>query len=253
MTASGPLVVAVSLKLYFDTARTLSYAHQVAAGVAAMGETIEGRVTVAVLPDFLSIPQVSAELAAAGVVLGAQDLCQADRGAFTGEVSGLDLAAAGCRVVEVGHAERRSIYAESDELVAAKVAAASRSGLTPLLCVGETIRSTPAKAAVECLSQIRTATAGTDLEEVWVAYEPVWAIGAPAPAPSDHVRAVSDGLRAGIGARWPRLRVLYGGSAGPGLLSVLHPSVDGLFLGRFAHDPQALLSVVAEAAALVQV
>ena len=240
-------VVAVSLKLYFDTARTLAYCHDVASGVAALNSPGDAGVTVAVLPDFLSIPQVATELTAAGIVLGAQDLCQADRGPFTGEVSGLDLASAGCSVVEVGHAERRSIYGENDAMVAAKVAAASRCGLIPLICVGETERSTPAEAAAACLRQLHSFTGDTPLEEVWLAYEPVWAIGAPAPAPASYVRGIAGALRAGTEGAWPCVRILYGGSAGPGLLSELFPAVDGLFLGRFAHNPDALLDVVGEA------
>ncbi len=87
-----------------------------------------------------------------------------------------------------------------------------------------------------------------------VAYEPVWAIGAPEPAPTDHIRVVTRALRAALDADPARggSRVIYGGSAGPGLLTRLDGDVDGVFLGRFAHDPAALAAVVDEAAALTR-
>ncbi|MFT4111085.1 triose-phosphate isomerase family protein [Propionicimonas sp.] len=240
----------MSLKLYFDTAATVEYSRALAAGVAARPWAVRGSVLTGVLPSFLGIPRVQPILAASGVLVGAQDLCQEDRGAFTGEVSGTDLRSAGCSLVEVGHAERRSIYDESDELVAAKLRAALRNHLVPLLCVGEREQSAPDAAAVECARQVLDATAGGTGEEVWIAYEPVWAIGAPQPAPVEYVREVCTRLREALSDRLPQLAILYGGSAGPGLLGRLWPTVDGLFLGRFAHDPEAFLAVADEAATL---
>lgn len=250
LTGAGRRIVAVSTKLYFDTATSLQYCDAVATGLSARGHDESGPVAVGVLPSFLSIPAVAPRLIGAGAFVGAQDLCQEDRGAFTGEVSGTDLTAAGCSVVEVGHAERRTIYRESDELVTAKVDAALRNELIPLLCIGEAERTSPESAAAICRDQVMAATRGGGAFEIWLAYEPYWAIGAPAPAPVDYVRAVCAELRGALSEVLPTASILYGGSAGPGLLAKLHPSVDGLFLGRFAHDPNALLAVVDEAAAL---
>ena len=121
-------VVAVSLKMYFDRARTLDYCREVAARVGPVVGPALG-VEAVVLPDHLSLAAAAAALLPAGVVLGAQDLCAQDRGPYTGEVSGADLADLGVRVVEVGHAERRSLFGESDAVVAAKTTAAVRNRL----------------------------------------------------------------------------------------------------------------------------
>ena len=161
----------------------------------------------------------------------------------------------GCRYVEVGHAERRTLFGEDDPVVSAKTAAALRHGLVPVLCVGETAADDPAEAATECRRQLRAAMADSRSAglrgRVIVASEPRWASGADQPAGDDHIRIVCAGLRdevAGLTAH-PDSAVIYGGSAGPGLLTRLGSAVDGLFLGRFAHDPEALDRVLAETAA----
>ena len=242
-------VVAVSLKMYFDRARTLDYCREVAARVGPVVGPALG-VEAVVLPDHLSLAAAAEALLPAGVVLGAQDLCAQDRGPYTGEVSGADLADLGVRVVEVGHAERRSLFGESDAVVAAKTTAAVRNRLVPLLCVGEPTPGPASEAADFCVAQLGSAVAElAPADTVWVAYEPVWAIGAPRPAPAEHVIEVCRALGRAVADRRDA-RVLYGGSAGPGLLTELWPAVDGVFLGRFAHEVDALVSVVQEAAAL---
>ena len=238
-------IVAVSFKMYFERPRTLEYARSLVDLVGAE-QGLSDAVRLAVLPDFLTIAETGAILDGSGILLGAQDLCQDDRGARTGEVSGVDLAALGVRVVEVGHAERRTIYREDDVMVAAKTAAAARNGIIPLLCIGEAERSTEAEAAARCVAQVRSALADAQPLELWLGYEPHWAIGAPAPAPSEYVSAVCRLIREGL-SDVPGLSLLYGGSAGPGLLGTLDPAIDGLFLGRFAHDPDAFVSVAKEA------
>lgn len=246
-------LVAVSLKMYFDRTRSLEYFDAVRDLATRTAAVAAGAVRLAVLPDFLTLPAACRTLASTTAVVGAQDLAPADRGAFTGEVSGADLAALGCACVEIGHAERRTIFGEDDAMVATKTAAAVRNGLIPLLCVGESERTTPAAAARQCVRQVQDALAGaTTGTEVWVAYEPYWAIGATEPAPADYVRAVCAKLRSGLDPAGREITLVYGGSAGPGLLTELGNAVDGLFLGRFAHDPSALAQVVAEAASRVE-
>lgn len=245
------MLIAVSLKLYFDHARTLGYCRSVAALTAQFPELEGGTVDLAVLPSFLSIPGAAEVFAGTPVRLGAQDLSPFDRGPFTGEVSGTDLRDFGCSLVEVGHAERRRIFGEDDAMVASKVAAAVRNGLVPLLCVGEETPGDPDEAARHCAAQVATAAPDPLDAELWIAYEPVWAIGADQAAPAAHVRTVCGRLRELTRERARRVRILYGGSAGPGVLTRLESTVDGLFLGRFAHDPDALRSVLAEAADLV--
>ena len=242
-------LVAVSLKMYFERERTLGYCRAVADIARERPEVSAGAVRLAVLPDFLTVPAAADILSGTGVVLGAQDLAPEARGAYTGEVSAADLAALGVGCVEVGHAERRTIFKEDSAMVARKTATAIATGLIPLLCVGEAERSDPTEAAAVCARQVADAVGGRTDAEVWVAYEPYWAIGAPEPAPAEYVIAVCEALRGELAASVPTHSLLYGGSAGPGLLTRLGGAVDGLFLGRFAHDPVAFGRVVDEAIA----
>jgi triosephosphate isomerase len=200
----------------------------------------------AVLPDFLSIAEVGNIVLPAGIRLGSQDICADDRGSFTGEVSGTDLADLGSSVAEIGHVERKLLFHEEPALIRRKVDAAWRNGLTPLLCVGEKERAGTDMAVDICLNQIREAVGTDESSPLWVAYEPLWAIGARNPAPAEYVTAVCSRLKEAV-APHEDAAVLYGGSAGPGLLTQLWPSVDGLFLGRFAHKPEAFISVLEEA------
>ena len=119
-----------------------------------------------------------------------------------------------------------------------------------MLCIGEAAQVTPALAAKEVIAQLDLALQGAPEGRVIVAYEPVWAIGAAEPAGPEHISAVCVALREHLDATGREGAVIYGGSAGPGLLTKLGSSVDGLFLGRFAHDPAALTAVLDEAAAL---
>ena len=243
--------IGVSLKMYFGHARALEWIDAVASIARSHPSIVDGSVELFVIPSFVAIPASVTRLEGTRVVVGAQDLATDDAGAFTGEVSGTELFEVGARVVEVGHAERRSLFGETDEIVAAKAAAALRNGLAPVLCIGEPVKTDPVDAARSCLTQLDSALEGAAPGKVIVAYEPVWAIGAPAPAEPDYIRAVCSELRAAV-ADWTGRDgsvVIYGGSAGPGLLSALGDDVDGLFLGRFAHDPAALRAVIDEAAA----
>lgn len=260
MAASGPgqpPFLGISLKMYFDLQATQTWVDRVAELATASEPVLSGRVDLAVLPTFVALPAVAERALDAGIAVGAQDLAWADSGAYTGEVSGADLAALGCTLVEIGHAERRRWFAEDDTIIAAKTAAAQRNGLTPILCVGELEPGDPAAAGRVCGDQIRAALSelAAPLPELIVAYEPVWAIGADRPADADHIRTVCRTIRSELpevptaedGSGGRRCRVIYGGSAGPGILHDLGDAVDGLFLGRFAHDPEALGEIITEA------
>ncbi len=248
------MLLAVSLKMYFSLQRTLEWSRDVVDALAGWDGEREG-VEVAVVPSAPALQAAAAVLSPAGVLVGAQTCSEHEVGAYTGEMSAAMLAELGCRFVEVGHAERRRLYGETDDVVAAKVAAILRNGLTPLLCVGEEARTGSGDAIARCIalrsSALRAARAEGLTGRVVVAYEPMWAIGADRPASPEHARSVCRALRED--ARADRAfpgEVIYGGSAGPGLLSDLFPDVDGLFLGRFAHDPHAFAAVVREAASL---
>jgi triosephosphate isomerase len=252
----APTTLGVSLKLYFDIAATAEWAQAVAKIANEHPGVQAGRVRIFVLPSLPAVPLAQQALGGSGVQVGAQDLHWEDRGAFTGAVSGADLYEVGCRLVEVGHAERRQLFGEDEATVRAKLAAAVRNRLVPVLCIGEPEHVSPRVAAEVCVNQLDSALAGIAGHppgtELIVAYEPVWAIGRSEPAAPDHVRYVAAALRSYLGEQtWlASSAVIYGGSAQRGSLTVLGPSVDGLFLGRFAHDPAELAAIIDEASNL---
>jgi len=247
---TSPALVGVSLKMYFGHRQSLDWCARVSELARAHPAVASGAVELFVIPGYLSVPGAIEIFEGSRVTVGAQDLASADTGAFTGEVSGVELAEIGAGVVEVGHAERRRLFGETDEIVAQKTAAALRNGIAPVLCIGETVKGEPADAAAECLRQLASALNGSADGRVIVAYEPVWAIGGEHPAPADYIREVCAILRDSVRGLDGRdgSAVIYGGSAGPGLLTELGADVDGLFLGRFAHDTEALGRVLDEAA-----
>ncbi|GEK79559.1 triose-phosphate isomerase family protein [Agrococcus baldri] len=248
------MLIGSSLKMYFGRARTLEWTRAVAAICTEHPAVRQGLVEPFVIPSFPSIPEVIPVATAAGMLVGAQDLHWEDAGAYTGEVSAAELAEHGVALAEIGHAERRRMFGETDETVARKVAAALRHGIAPVLCIGEEIEGEPSAAAAACVAQL-DASLALALERgltgrLVVAYEPVWAIGAPAPADDAHIRAVGSALRAHLRGGALDAQVIYGGSAGPGLLPRIADSVDGMFLGRFAHEPAAFGAILDEALAL---
>lgn len=237
-------IVGVSLKMYMGLERTQRWLRSVA-GMAESG--LPADVDLFVVPSFLSLSDARTILADSRVAFGAQDVFWEDEGAYTGEISAPMLAEAGCRFVEIGHAERRRIFNETEDMISRKITAAVRSGLVPVLCIGEATKAAPADVVLDCMAQFATATAGIDQTSPMIfAWEPIWAIGAARPASADYIAVVARGLRDALGS-WPNLRLIYGGSAGPGLLDQIGDAVDGLFLGRFAHDTDALGLVLAEA------
>ncbi|MBF4623362.1 triose-phosphate isomerase family protein [Clavibacter sp. VKM Ac-2872] len=250
MTAR-PAVIGVSLKMHLGHAETVAWCEAVAAIARAHPATTGGEAELVVLPSYLSVPAAVGILDGLAAV-GAQDLATEDAGAFTGEVSGGQIRELGGAFVEVGHAERRRLFGETDEVVRRKADAALRAGLVPILCVGEEAHGDPTDAAHECIRQLDDALAlareAGHGGRIVVAYEPQWAIGAAEPAPDAHIRGVCRRLRAhvrGLDAH-PASAVIYGGSAGPDLLTRIGDDVDGLFLGRFAHDPRAVRAILDE-------
>lgn len=260
----------ISLKMYFSPDRTLDYLR----GLLDPSNEIvrpqnRERLLLALIPDFLTVwpcaeiikeYEKGVEIPAsantpAPFLLGAQDCMWEAQGAYTGEVSPASIRALGCSIVELGHAERRAIFGETDDQTARKAAATCAQGMVPLVCVGEVTAPGPiaseavGQAVSECAVLVRAVLAAIPADApVIFAYEPVWAIGKPKPAGVDHVAAVVEGIRAVIGPRPGAARVLYGGSAGPGLWGAggLGKAVDGMFLGRFAHEIEGVRKVVRE-------
>lgn len=246
MTTRKP-TVGVSLKMYFDLEKTAEYLRSCA---PLAPHALSHKVDLFIIPDFLSLTAASTllRLEAPTIRLGAQDCFWEDAGAYTGEISPQVLKSIGCSIVELGHAERRRIFGESDEQVAKKAKAVIKNQMTPLVCIGERKQGTIEEAVEECRSQIESVlNVVTGNEEVIFAYEPVWAIGQKEPAKADYVVSVVNELRKLC--RGKEVRFLYGGSAGPGTFDAMRDGVDGLFLGRFAHDVKNLFEVVKEVGA----
>lgn len=210
---------------------------------------------IAVIPPFTDIRSVQTLVDGDKIALkyGAQDLAVADKGAFTGEVSGAMLAKLGCTFVIVGHSERRANNAEDDQKVNLKVQAALRNGLTPILCVGEGLETRKAgEQVVFTLAQLDAALAGvasSDVANLVIAYEPIWAIGTGEVATPSDAQEVCGAIRSRIrethGSAADQVRVLYGGSMKAENVAALMKEVDidGGLVGGASLDPDEFVSV----------
>lgn len=203
-----------------------------------------------VLPAYPAIWVARRELAGTRLAWGAQDVHAEDRGAHTGDVSASMLADLGCTFVEVGHSERRYAHLETDAIVAAKIRAALRWSLTPILCVGERELwgfPTASGAVIRHVKRSLGDLSGADLDRIVVAYEPHWAIGVGArAAPLDHIAAIHAAVRGWLRAHGTTVtRIIYGGSIDAGNAEAVlgTPGVDGLFVGRAALDPLAFAAI----------
>ena len=199
---------------------------------------------VVVCPPFVSLRSVQTLLQSdkLPIGLGAQNCHPADEGAFTGEISVPMLARLDVTYVLCGHSERRALFAETDEVVNAKVAAVQRHGLRPILCVGETLEEREAGRAVEVVTgQLRGSLAGIqipDTEALVVAYEPVWAIGTGRTATPDDAQEMCAAVRSELASLYGEdtgeaVRVQYGGSVKPGNIRALmaEADIDGALVG----------------------
>ncbi len=245
------MTLGISLKMYFGWQQTAAWCREVADILHP--HPLTHKPDELALFTFPSSPAIDTALRAfAGSVMevGAQNISPEPPGAWTGETSAAMLAEMGCGYAEIGHAERRRHFGETDDLIARKVRIALKHRLTPVVCIGEPHQVSAAEATRLAIGQASTVLDNSQeiAGDVIFAWEPQWAIGAPQPAPDDYVRQVCAGLREYLSVRtMGKHRVIYGGSAGPGLLTRLWPDVDGLFLGRFAHQPAALQAVLDEA------
>lgn len=210
----------------------------VKAGVAGMSADI------AVCVPYPYLEQVRQALTGSNVAWGAQDVSEHVQGAYTGEVSAAMLGEFGCRYVLVGHSERRSYYEDTDAVVAAKYEAALRTGLIPVLCVGETLdereKNITAEVVVRQLDAAISRCGAGSLAKAVVAYEPVWAIGTGRTASPEQAQEVHALIRDRIAKEDASVaagvRILYGGSMKPGNAKELmaQPDIDGGLIGGAA-------------------
>ncbi|TDQ21320.1 triosephosphate isomerase [Raoultella sp. BIGb0149] len=244
-------IVGTSHKTYFGYGQTHAWCQQVADLLRQQPAELTARLQLFTFP---AMPAVAAALRCfegTAMATGAQNICAAPPGAWTGESSAAMLQEMGCRYVELGHAERRRHFGETTDIINQKIDMAYATHLTPVVCIGEDQQMSAEEAAAYAIGQVQALLAHRGdgaLPPTIFAWEPQWAIGAPKPASDDYIRHVCRELRAHLQQNYgPQLQVIYGGSAGPGLLSRLWPDVDGIFLGRFAHRPEDFASILAEA------
>jgi triosephosphate isomerase len=216
-------------------------------------------IDIAVFPPFVYLPDTVRVLTDSAIAVGAQDLCAELTGAFTGEVSAAMLKDVGCSHVIIGHSERRAWYHEDDALIARKVIAALGTGLTPVLCVGETLQEREAEDTEAVIARQIDAVLGMNgvaaFARMIVAYEPVWAIGTGRTATPDQAQAVHRFIRRRIASQdaiiGGQLRVLYGGSVKAGNAADLFsmPDVDGGLVGGASLNAEEFAEICAAAAA----
>jgi triosephosphate isomerase (TIM) len=214
----------------------------IAAGADAAG------VQCAVCPPYPYLAQVAERLRGTPIAWGAQNVAEHAQGAYTGEVSAAMLAEFGCRYVIVGHSERRQLYGETDAQVAAKFAAARTAGLTPILCVGETLAERDARRTTSVVArQLGAVAFGGGV----VAYEPVWAIGTGRNATPEQAQEVHAFLRERLPQEMRRSTpILYGGSVKPQNAAAIFamPDVDGGLIGGASLVAADFLAILRAAA-----
>ncbi|HWH26085.1 MAG TPA: triose-phosphate isomerase [Pseudolysinimonas sp.] len=253
VAARTPLI-AGNWKMNLDHLQSIAFVQKLAWTLKDAGHDTSS-VEVAIFPPFTDLRSVQTLINAdeLPLVYGAQDVSAHDSGAYTGEVSGSFLAALDARYVIVGHSERRQYHAESNSDIAAKVAAAHRHGLVPVICVGETAADLeergPSAVPVEQLgAALEGAVRG---QEIVVAYEPVWAIGSGKAATSDQAQQVCAALRRTIAEvlgdeAAAASRILYGGSVASGNIAgfMRESDIDGALVGGASLKTDEFASIV---------
>jgi len=247
MTASRTRLIMGNWKMHgnlADNAKLLS-------GVRAGANTLASGAQLAVCVPFPYLAQAAQVLSGSPVSWGAQDLSTQTHGAFTGEVSGAMLKDFACRYVLVGHSERRSMHAESDQLVADKAKAALASGLTPVVCVGESLAQRDANQVLAVIQQQLApvlALGAEAVKKMVVAYEPVWAIGTGRTATPEQAQEVHAAIRAALQAiAAGEVQILYGGSVKAANAASLFamPDIDGALVGGASLVAEDFLAIAA--------
>jgi triosephosphate isomerase len=212
-----------------------------------------GKGELAVCPSAVYLMKIGAMLVDTDIALGAQNVGDHDAGAFTGEISAQMLAECGCRYAIVGHSERRALYGESDQLVAARFAMAQQAGIKPILCVGETLREresgvTESVVARQVDAALEVSGIGSFAQAV-IAYEPVWAIGTGQVATPEQAQAVHAFIRDRLAqldsAVAGQVQILYGGSMNPANAAELlsQADIDGGLIGGASLKARDFLAI----------
>jgi triosephosphate isomerase len=255
------LLIAGNWKMNLNHLEAIALVQKVA---FTMPEKYLNKVEVAVIPPFTDLRSVQTLVDGDKLHIGygAQDVSAHESGAYTGEVSAAMLAKLGCRYVLVGHSERRAYHAETDEIVAAKIAAAYAHDLTPILCVGEGLEVREAGQHLEhTTAQVRAALAAVPAEQarsIVLAYEPIWAIGTGRVALPTDAQEVCAAIRETLAELYGReiaagIRILYGGSVKSGNVAEItaQPDVDGALVGGASLDGTEFATLAANAVGIL--
>ncbi len=237
------LYIGTNLKMYKDAKDTCSYLQQLQE--LTKGYVSDG-LTLFVIPSYTSLP-AAYSLHLNSIMLGAQNMCWAEKGQYTGEISPLMLKELNIDLVEIGHSERRWVFHETNDMIHKKVMAALEHGFRTLLCIGETFEDMTQEIGAEALKiQIKTALKDVPqdcTDRIWVAYEPVWSIGESGiPATPEYVNSKINDIRSTLIQQFPSanstIPVLYGGSVNMDNACdfIEKAGIDGLFVGRAAWE-----------------
>jgi triosephosphate isomerase len=240
-------LIAGNWKMHLTLSQSVELAKAVREG--ALGSPAE----IALCVPFTAISVVGEVLKGSPIRLGAQDLHWEAQGAFTGEVSAVQLVDAGCRMVIIGHSERRRLFGETDEMVKKKLKSVLGTGLVPIVCVGETLEERESQKTFRVLeTQMRVfeGFAPVELSSLVVAYEPVWAIGTGRTATAETAQEAQLAIRK-MAARFygegfsAGLRILYGGSVKAENIDSLmaQPDLDGALVGGESLKPVSFLRI----------
>jgi triosephosphate isomerase len=248
-------LIAGNWKMNLDAARARRLVEDIRAALDPERDALGRDREVMVAPPAVLIPDTAAAVAGSSIALGAQNMHQADSGAFTGEVSAPMLVPFGVSHVILGHSERRHVFGETDQTINLKMRAAVHHAMTPILCVGETAAQRDAGRTLEVvLDQLSAGLEGIDPAQaagVVVAYEPVWAIGTgrnATPEQANEVHAaIREALRDACGAQSAeQIRILYGGSVSPDNVDSLlsRPDIDGALVGGASLKADSFVRIV---------
>jgi triosephosphate isomerase len=239
-------VLAANWKMYKTIAEAQSFA----------GEFLpllqENMAQIIVCPPATLLSDLQRQFAGSRVGLGVQNIYWESEGAYTGEISALQAADAGAAFCLCGHSERRQYFGESAQMVALKAAAGLKAGLTPIVCVGETLAQRESGQAMPFLhDDIQASLHGiAPSPALMIAYEPVWAIGTGRVAtPADAEQAIAH-IRAALAEIWgeaaPKVRILYGGSVKPDNIKALLdcPNIDGALVGGASLDAASFVAII---------
>ena len=235
------IILAGNWKMYKTRAETLEF---IQAFKPRLDDTPDNREVVLCAP-FTDLDLLSKNLHGSRIHVGAQNVHWEEAGAFTGEISAAMLTELGVRYVVIGHSERRQYFGETDETVNFRLRAAQRSGLIPILCVGETKQQRDAgETEAVIFKQLEKDLIGVDQQQLVIAYEPIWAIGTGDTCAADEANRVIGLIRSKLTN--PQVTIQYGGSVKPDNIDEImkQPEIDGVLVGGASLDPQGFSLIV---------